>query len=58
MVVDQVMTRSPKTVAPDALAGTALKIMNESAITALIVVDQGRPAGIVHMHDLLRLGAA
>lgn len=58
MAVEDVMTRSPKTVAPDALAGTALKIMNASSITALVVIDGGKPVGIVHLHDLLRVGAA
>jgi arabinose-5-phosphate isomerase len=58
MTVDQVMTREPKTVAPDTLAATALQIVNSSAITALIVTEAGKPIGIVHMHDLLRIGAA
>jgi arabinose-5-phosphate isomerase len=58
MTVDQVMTREPKTVAPDTLAATALQVVNSSAITALIVTEGGKPIGIVHMHDLLRIGAA
>lgn len=56
--VDEVMTRSPKTVDPDTLAATALQIVNSSAITTLMVVDGGRPVGIVHLHDLLRIGVA
>jgi arabinose-5-phosphate isomerase len=58
MTVDQVMTREPKTVARDTLAATALQVVNSSAITALIVTEGGKPIGIVHMHDLLRIGAA
>jgi arabinose-5-phosphate isomerase len=54
--VDTVMTRSPKTIRPDQLASEALKILNSSKITALIVVEAGRPVGIVHFHDLLRAG--
>jgi arabinose-5-phosphate isomerase len=51
----QVMTRDPKTVSPDTLAGAALGLMNERKITVLFVVDDaGRPVGIVHMHDLVR----
>ena len=38
------------------LAGEALKIMNESRITALFVVEDGCPVGILHVHDLLRAG--
>ncbi|MGA8078762.1 MAG: KpsF/GutQ family sugar-phosphate isomerase [Xanthobacteraceae bacterium] len=56
--VDAVMTASPKTVRPDQLASEALQLLNASKITALIVVEAGRPVGIVHFHDLLRAGVA
>jgi arabinose-5-phosphate isomerase len=56
--VDKVMTASPKTIRPDQLASEALELLNSSKITALIVVDLGRPVGIVHFHDLLRAGVA
>jgi arabinose-5-phosphate isomerase len=56
--VDEVMTAAPKTVRPDQLASEALALLNSSKITALIVVDKGRPVGIVHFHDLLRAGVA
>jgi arabinose-5-phosphate isomerase len=56
--VDAVMTVAPKTVRPDQLASEALQILNSSKITALIVVESGRPVGIVHFHDLLRAGVA
>lgn len=56
--VGDVMTKKPKTVAPDALASAALQIVNESSITALFVEDGGKPVGIVHIHDLLRAGVA
>jgi arabinose-5-phosphate isomerase len=57
-----VMTTSPKTVAPDLLAAQALAIMNDGTprVTCLFVVDlaQGdrRPVGILHVHDCLRAG--
>ena len=56
--VDGVMTRSPKTIRPDQLASEALQVLNSSKITALFVVEQGLPVGIVHFHDLLRAGVA
>jgi arabinose-5-phosphate isomerase len=56
--VDEVMTASPKTVRPDQLASEALQLINALKITALIVVEKGRPVGIVHFHDLLRAGVA
>src|SRR5580704_11098394 len=56
--VDSVMTTSPKVVRPDQLASEALQLLNSSKITALFVVETGRPVGIVHFHDLLRAGVA
>ncbi|MEN9874419.1 MAG: hypothetical protein RL186_1316 [Pseudomonadota bacterium] len=52
-----IMTHSPMTIAPDALAGEALAALNDKARTVLFAVDAaGRPMGIVHLHDLLRAG--
>ncbi len=55
-----VMTRSPATIEATALVATAVRVMEErasGAITALVVVDaQGRPAGVLHLHDCLRGG--
>jgi arabinose-5-phosphate isomerase len=53
-----VMTRRPKTIRPQALAGEALGLMNARAITSLFVVDGSRPIGIIHIHDCLREGVA
>ncbi len=58
MTVDEVMTRGPKTVSPDTLAAAALQLVNASAITVAMVVEGERPVGVVHLHDLLRIGAA
>jgi arabinose-5-phosphate isomerase len=52
----EVMTPDPKTATPQMLAGEALKIMNDSRITVLFVLDEGRPVGILHVHDVLRAG--
>ena len=55
----EVMTRSPRTIGPDALAADALRAMEQRSITALFVVDDaGAPVGILHIHDLLRAGVA
>ena len=56
--VDTVMTERPKTVRPDQLASEALEMLNSSKITTLIVAEERKPVGIVHLHDLLRLGVA
>lgn len=56
--VEEIMTRSPKTVAPDMSAGAAVAFLNEKNIGVLIVVEDAKPVGVVHFHDLLRIGAA
>ncbi|MGE5147115.1 MAG: KpsF/GutQ family sugar-phosphate isomerase [Candidatus Eiseniibacteriota bacterium] len=56
--VRTVMTKRPKTIRPQALAGEALGLMNARAITSLFVVEGNRPIGIVHIHDCLREGVA
>jgi arabinose-5-phosphate isomerase len=56
--VDDVMTRGPKIVRPDQLVSEALEILNATKVTALFVVEAGKPLGIIHVHDLLRVGAA
>jgi len=52
-----VMSPNPKTIDEDILAAQALKIMEDSSITALIVEDKNNhPIGVLHMHDILRAG--
>ncbi|MDE0841612.1 MAG: KpsF/GutQ family sugar-phosphate isomerase, partial [Porticoccaceae bacterium] len=55
--MDRVMSKQPKTVRGEILAAEALKVMEDSSITALLVEDDNQRAiGVVHMHDLLRAG--
>jgi len=56
--VDQVMTKNPKTARPDQLAAEALELLNARKVTALFVVENAKPVGLVHLHDLLRIGVA
>ncbi len=56
--VDAVMTRGPKTVRPDQLISETLELLNTRKVTALFAIENGKPVGIVHFHDLLRAGAA
>ncbi|MBZ9706435.1 KpsF/GutQ family sugar-phosphate isomerase [Mesorhizobium sp. ESP7-2] len=58
VIVDEVMTRTPKTVDPQTLAGTAIALLNEHNVGALVVTRNNIPLGVVHFHDLLRIGAA
>ncbi|TDR88085.1 KpsF/GutQ family sugar-phosphate isomerase [Enterovirga rhinocerotis] len=58
MSVDEVMTRGPTTIEPDTLLGEALEIVESRSISALVVVEAGRPVGLIHVLDLLRAGVA
>lgn len=56
--VAEVMTRTPKTAAPDDLAAAAVGRMERHGVIVLPVVeDGGRVVGVVHLHDLMRAGA-
>lgn len=56
--VDEVMTRNPVTIAPGALVAEALGLVESQRRGALVVVEDGRAVGLVHVLDLLRAGAA
>ncbi|HLP94829.1 MAG TPA: KpsF/GutQ family sugar-phosphate isomerase [Saprospiraceae bacterium] len=51
-----ILTKNPKTVGPETLAVDALALMREYSITQILVVEEGKYLGIVHLHDLLREG--
>ncbi len=53
----EVMTPDPMTMPPRLLAAVALQTLNEAQRTQVFVVDEpNRPIGILHLHDLLRVG--
>ena len=57
--VTDVMTRTPKTTTPTEIAGAAVRVMEQHGIMALPVLDGGRKlVGMVHLHDLMKAGAA
>jgi arabinose-5-phosphate isomerase len=54
--VTEAMGRHPHTVGPGVLAVEVLAHMNQSRITCLFVVEDRKPVGLIHVHDLLRVG--
>ena len=56
--VQDIMTRDPKTLNPDTLVPTAIEMLNRMQITAIFVLEDDRPVGLLHMHDFLRVGVA
>ena len=56
--IEEVMTKTCKTIPSGMSAIDALKLMEDCKITVLIIVEDGRPRGVIHMHDLLSIGLA
>ncbi len=54
----EIMTKNPKTISKDSIASSAIKIMNDKKITNLFVVENNKPVGVIHIHDLLSKGIA
>ena len=51
-----IMTTNPITIEAHELAATALQLMEKRKITQLIVVNQNKYVGVIHLHDLVREG--
>lgn len=54
----ELMTKNPKTVSKDVMVSEVMKIMNTNKITNLFVVENRKPIGVIHIHDLLNNGVA
>ena len=51
-----IMTKTPKTIAPQTLAVEALDLMRKKHITNIFVVDNEQYLGVIHIHDILKEG--
>ena len=56
--VKELMTKNPVVISKKALSGEAINLMNSKKITNLFVVEDGKPIGVIHIHDLLSQGVA
>ena len=54
--IEQLMSPKPVTAEPTMLSTEALTLMNKNAVSVLFVTEGEKLVGIVHMHDLVRLG--
>ena len=55
----QVMHGAPRTISPDALVVAALRRMEDDPpgpVTSLVVIENEKPVGVIHLHDCLKLG--
>ncbi len=53
-----IMTKNPTTATKDMFTSEAVKIMNDKKITNMFVIEDKKPIGAIHIHDLLKNGAA
>lgn len=53
---EDIMTRNPRTIDADESAAAALALMQERNITQLVVIQDSKPVGFIHLHDLLKEG--
>ena len=56
--IQDAMTTTPKTISPDALAAEAVRVIERNEISVLIAVENNKPVGIIHIHELLKAGIA
>ena len=56
--ISDVMTINPRTIGSSHLAAEAVRIMQDIEVSVLIVVEEGKPVGMVHLHELLQAGVA
>ncbi|MCH9029620.1 MAG: KpsF/GutQ family sugar-phosphate isomerase [Bacteroidetes bacterium] len=57
LTAKDVMSKNPKVLQAEYLASFALQQMENYNITTLIIIDEeNNPTGIVHLHDLIKLG--
>lgn len=56
LVAMDIMSRNPKVVEKKELAVNAFSIMEKNKITSVIVLDEGKYVGLIHIHDVLREG--
>ncbi len=56
--IEDAMTKTPKVINPDALAAEAVRIIEQNQVSVLIAVENNKPVGIIHIHELLKAGIA
>ena len=52
-----IMTRKPVTISGKITVSSAISLMNKKKITSLFVLEDGKPTGIIHLHDLINISA-
>ena len=56
ILAKEIMTQNPLVIAPEEMAVNALDIMRKKEITHLVVAENNKYLGIIHLHDLVKEG--
>lgn len=56
IIAKDIMSLNPKTTVADTMAATALHFMEKNNITQLLVVEDEKYLGVIHLHDLIKEG--
>ncbi|WP_339837625.1 KpsF/GutQ family sugar-phosphate isomerase [uncultured Flavobacterium sp.] len=56
LTAKDIMTKNPKNISTSILVSEALNVLENNAITQLVVIDEGEYKGIIHLHDILKEG--
>jgi arabinose-5-phosphate isomerase len=56
LTAHDIMTKNPKTIEPDTLVVNALNLMQNNNITQLLVLEDKKYLGVIHLHDILKEG--
>ena len=56
LTAQDIMTKNPKNISSSILVSEALNVLENNAITQLVVIDEGVYKGIIHLHDILKEG--
>lgn len=56
LTAKDIMSKNPKRISPEAMAVDAKELMEDFGITQLLVEDNGKYAGVIHLHDLVKEG--
>lgn len=56
--VGMAMTKDPKTISPNKLAVEAVRLVQEWEVSVIIAVEDNKPVGMVHIHEILKAGVA
>tara|TARA_B110000503_G_scaffold127343_1_gene196973 strand:- start:136 stop:1101 length:966 start_codon:yes stop_codon:yes gene_type:complete len=56
LTAKDIMTINPKNISSSLLVSEALNVLENNSITQLVVIDQEKYKGIIHLHDILKQG--